>query len=152
MRLPGDSLVIGTTTKSQAEHALMDALEEWATSLGEHGVTKENGTHYFPSRQITQMRRAHDDGQLIEYLTDWLPKYRGLRTRPGDQEYANRMRDIVEHHRPIWEQIVAARDEPWTPFVTDEQRRVLLRVAEDVDGEIARGQRLRAKLMEPKDR
>jgi hypothetical protein len=97
------------------------------------------------------MRRAHEDVQLIEYLSDWLPQYRDLPTRAGDQEYANRMRDIVEHGRPIWEQIAARLDEPWTAFVTDAQRHVLLRVAADVDAEIARGQRLRAKMTEAQD-
>jgi hypothetical protein len=43
----GESLVV-RTTRSQAEHALMDALEQWAKSLGEHGVTKENGARYLP--------------------------------------------------------------------------------------------------------
>ncbi|TMK98035.1 MAG: hypothetical protein E6G34_10200 [Actinobacteria bacterium] len=140
-----------TTTKPEAEQALMDALEEWAKSLGDHGVTKIDGSRYFPSRQMRQIRAANENGQLVGddgYLTGWLPQYRGLRTRAGDQEYANRMREIIEHGAPLWEQIVAELDKPWTPYVTAEQRRVLHRVVSDVDAEIERGQRLVEKVRE----
>lgn len=134
-------------TKQAAADALMDALEDWARSLGEAGVRRSDGARYFPSRQIDRsMRRAHKEGRLFEELTGWLPSYRGLRTKPGGDAYANRMRDIVEHGCPLWESVVAEIGRPWTPFITPEQRQILHRVVADVHDEIARGERLKADL------
>src|SRR3954451_3237393 len=82
--------------KQAAANALMNALEEWAKSLGDAGVTRSDGARYFPSRQVDRMmRRAHAEGRLFEALTGWLPTYRGLRTSREGEAYANRMRDIV---------------------------------------------------------
>jgi len=134
-------------TKQSAADALMQALEDWAKSLGEAGVRRSDGARYFPSRQIDRtMRRAHSDGRLFEALTEWLPSYRGLRTRSGGEAYANRMRDIVEHGCPLWESVVAEVGRPWSDYITPEQRRMLHEVVADVDDEIARGQRLRAQI------
>jgi len=133
--------------KQAAADALMAALEDWARSLGEAGVRRSDGARYFPSRQLDRtMRRAHGEGRLFEALTEWLPRYRGLRTRSGANAYANRMRDIVEHGCPLWEAVVAEAERPWSDFITPEQRRMLHRVVADVHSEIARGERLRAQM------
>lgn len=132
----------------RAADALMDALEGWAKSLGDAGVTRSDGARYFPSRQLDRtMRAAHREGRLFSALTEWLPTYRGLRTRAGADAYANRMRDIVEHGCPLWETVVAEDDRPWSPYVTREQRQILRGIAADVDDEIARGRRLRDRLV-----
>jgi hypothetical protein len=134
-------------TKQLAADALMEALEDWAKSLGEAGVRRSDGARYFPSRQIDRtMRRAHSEGRLFEALTEWLPSYRGLRTSSGGDAYANRMRDIVEHGCPLWESVVAEVGRPWSAYITPEQRRMLHQVVADVHSEIARGQRLRAQI------
>lgn len=134
-------------TKRSAADALMEALEDWAKSLGDAGVRRSDGARYFPSRQIDRsMRRAHREGRLFEALTDWLPSYRGLRTSKGGEAYANRMRDIVEHGCPLWEAVVAEAGRPWSEYITPEQRRMLHQVVSDVHAEIARGQRLRAQI------
>ena len=134
-------------TKQSAADALMEALEDWAKSLGEAGVQRSDGARYFPSRQLDRtMRRAHSEGRLFEALTEWLPSYRGLRTGSGGDAYANRMRDIVEHGCPLWESVVAEVGRPWSDYITPEQRRMLNRVVADVHSEIARGQRLRAQI------
>lgn len=131
------------TNRQAAADALMEELEEWAKSLGDAGVRRADGARYFPSRQIDRMMRtAHKEGRLFEALTDWLPSYRGLRTSSGGDAYANRMRDIVEHGCPLWESIVAESGRPWSEYITSDQRRILLRVVADVEGEIARGRRL----------
>jgi hypothetical protein len=133
--------------KQSAADALMEALEDWAKSLGEAGVKRSDGARYFPSRQIDRsMRRAHSEGRLFDALTEWLPSYRGLRTSSAGEAYANRMRDIVEHGCPLWESVVADVGRPWSDYITPEQRRVLQQVAADVDSEIARGERLRARI------
>jgi hypothetical protein len=130
-----------------AADALMEALEDWAKRLGEAGVRRSDGARYFPSRQIDRtMRAAHREGRLFEALTEWLPNYRGLRTTVGGDTYANRMRDIVEHGCPLWESVVAEVGRPWSPYITAQQRQMLHRVVADVHAEIARGQRLRAKV------
>lgn len=132
-------------TKRSAADALMEALEDWAKSLGEAGVKRSDGARYFPSRQIDRgMRRAHREGRLFEALTEWLPSYRGLRRSSGGDAYANRMRDIVEHGCPLWESVVAEVGRPWSDYITPEQRQMLHRIVGDVHAEIARGQRLRA--------
>src|SRR4051794_1336345 len=134
--------------KQAAADALMEALEDWAKSLGKAGVTRSDGARYFPSRQVDRMMRsAHREGRLFEALTGWLPTYRGLRTSSGGEAYANRMRDIVEHGCPLWESVVAEVGRPWSPYVTTEQRQTLHQVVADVHSEIARGRRLRAKLL-----
>lgn len=131
-------------SEQAAADALMEALEEWARSLGKAGVKRSDGARYFPSRQVDRMMRtAHREGRLFEALTDWLPSYRGLRTSSAGQAYANRMRDIVEHGCPLWESVVAEVDRPWSAYITAEQRQMLHRVAADVHAEIARGSRLR---------
>src|SRR3954454_21062720 len=90
--------------QQSADDALMEALEDWAKSLGEAGVRRSDGARYFPSRQIDRtMRRAHHEGRLFEALTEWLPSYRGLRPSVGADAHANRMRDIVEHRCPLRE-------------------------------------------------
>ncbi len=125
----------------------MGALEEWAKSLGEAGIRRSDGARYFPSRQIDRtMRKAHSEGRLFEALTEWLPGYRGLRTTSGGDAYANRMRDIVEHGCPLWESVVAEVGQPWSDYITPEQRRVLHKVVADVHSEIARGHRLQAQI------
>jgi hypothetical protein len=130
-----------------AADALMDALEEWAKSLGNAGVKRSDGARYFPSRQMDRsIRAAHREGRLFESLTEWLPKYRGLRTSPNGHAYANRMRDIVEHGCPLWESVVAEVDRPWSHYIAPEHRRMLHRIVADVHEEIARGERLRAKI------
>jgi hypothetical protein len=132
-----------TISRRRAADDLMEAIEEWAKSLGDLGVTKSDGSRYFPSRQMSQsIRKAHREGRLFESLTSWLPKY----SYKGGTPYANRMRDIVEHGATTWEAIVAASGRSWSPYITDEQRRVLLEVEQDVRDEIARGTRLRDKL------
>jgi hypothetical protein len=134
--------------KQLAADALMEALEDWAKSLGEAGITRSDGARYFPSRQIDRtMRRAHREGRLFEALTEWLPSYRGLRTSAGADAYANRMRDIVEHGCPLWESIVAEVGRPWSAYITPQQRQILHQVVADVHSEIARGQRLRAQIL-----
>jgi hypothetical protein len=133
--------------KQSAADALMEALEAWAKSLGEAGVTRSDGARYFPSRQVDRMmRKAHSDGRLFEELTDWLPRYRGLRTSREGEGYANRMRDIVEHGCPLWESVVAEVHQPWSQYVTVEQRRMLHQVVADVHSEIARGEHLQARM------
>jgi len=135
--------------KQAAANTLMQALEDWAKSLGDAGVTRVDGARYFPSRQLDRgMRRAHSEGRLFEALTEWLPRYRGLRTSNAGQAYANRMRDIVEHDCQLWESVVAEVGRSWSPYITPEQRRILLRIVDDVHDEIARGKRHRAKLRE----
>jgi hypothetical protein len=105
--------------KQSAADALMEALEEWARSLGEAGVRRSDRARYFPSRQIDRtMRKAHSEGRLFEALTDWLPTYRGLRTSSGGTAYANRMRDIVEHGCPLWESVVAEDRRPRSDYIT----------------------------------
>jgi len=109
-------------------NALLAALEDWAKSLGEAGITRSDGAGYFPSRQVDRtMRRAHREGRLFEALTEWLPSYCGLRTSIGVDAYANRMRDIVEHGCPLWESIVAELGRPWSAHITPKQRRILHR-------------------------
>src|SRR3954467_4681201 len=104
----------------------MAALEDWAKSLGEAGITRSDGARYFPSRQIDRtMRRAHREGRLFEALTDWLPSYRGLRISSGGDAYANRMRDIAEHGCPLWESVVAEVGQSWSAYITTEQRGML---------------------------
>lgn len=130
-----------------AADALMEALEAWAKSLGDAGVKRRDGARYFPSRQLDRtMRAAHQEGRLFEELTSWLPDYHGLRTKAGADDYANRMRDIVEHGCPLWESVVAETGQPWSDYITPEQRRILNKVADDVNDEIQRGKRLRAQL------
>ena len=93
------------------------------------------------------IRAAHREGKLFERLTDWLPHYRGLRTSPNGEAYANRMRDLVEHGAKLWEEVVADTGQTWTPYITAGQRAILNQIAADVRAEIARGQRLRAQMM-----
>ncbi len=96
------------TDKSRvaAADALMEALEEWACSLGDAGVRKANNARYFPSRQMHRMMRtAYSEGVLFERLTEWLPNYRFR----GDV-YTERMKDIVRHGAELWEAVVAAED------------------------------------------
>jgi hypothetical protein len=135
------------TTRQTAADTLMSALEDWASSLGEAGVKRSDGARYFPSRQLDRtMRKAHSEGRLFEALTEWLPNYRGLRTKRGADAYANRMRDIAEHGCPLWEEVVAEVGQPWSDYITPEQRSLLLKVAADVHLEIERGERLRAQI------
>lgn len=135
-------------TRQSAADALMAALEEWAKCLGKAGVTRSDGARYFPSRQVDRlMRSAYREGRLFEALTEWLPTYRGLRTSSGGDAYANRMRDIVEHDCSLWESVVAEVGQPWSQYVTAEQRRALHQVVADVHAEIDRGRRLRAMML-----
>jgi hypothetical protein len=60
--------------------------------------------------------------------------------------HANRMRDIVEHGCRLWESVVAEDRRPWSDYITPGQRRMLRRVAADVQDEINRGRRLRAQI------
>jgi hypothetical protein len=124
--------------RSAAADALMDALEDWASSLAEAGVRRSDGARYFPSRQMDRtMRQAHREGVLFERLTEWLPNYRFR----GDA-YTERMKDIVRHGAVLWESIVAAEDRPWSPYIDSEQRRMLLKVVADIYADIERGDRL----------
>jgi hypothetical protein len=116
----------------------MEALEDWAASLGDAGVTRSDNARYFPSRQMDRtMRRAHSEGVLFERLTEWLPNYR-FRA----DAYTERMKDIVRHGALLWESIVAAEDRPWSPYIEPEQREMLLRVVADIYADIARGDEL----------
>lgn len=109
--------------KGIAEDALMARLEEWAASLGPGGVKRSDGARYFPSRQMTQMRAAHANGELLNALTYWLPGWEFKQDR-----YTARMVEIMDCGLPVWEEIVASTGDVWSPFVTDEQRRALLAV------------------------
>lgn len=131
--------------RAAAEDALMDALEAWARSLGDGGVTQADGKRYFPTRSIPWMRKAHAKGTLIDSLTGWLPDYRGLGHSPGS---AQRMVDIVKHGLQPWEYLLVATDRPWSPFVTDEQRAVLHEVLRDCHAQAASELRLRAKIQQ----
>jgi hypothetical protein len=58
------------TSQRAAADALMEALEDWARSLGVAGVKRSDGARYFPSRQVERMmRKAHREDSLIEALT-----------------------------------------------------------------------------------
>ena len=124
-----------------AMDALMEALEDWAASLGELGYKRADDARYYPSRSMTSLRRAHERGELLEKTTGWLEQYR---YRPDGA--SRRMRDIVEHGLPVWEHLVAETGQPWSPYVTDRHREILQRVIDDVSDEIERGQRLRAQM------
>lgn len=125
-----------------AADALMDALEDWASRLGEAGVRRADGARYFPSRQMERtMRQAHRDGVLFERLTEWLPKYR-FRANA----YTERMKDIVRHGAVLWESVVAAEDRPWSPYIDPGQRRMLHKVVGDIHADIARGDWLRERV------
>jgi hypothetical protein len=131
---------VSSTDKSRAAaaDALMEALEEWASSLGDAGVRKSNDARYFPSRQMDRtMRTAHRDGVLFERLTEWLPNYRFR----GDA-YTERMKDIVRHGAMLWESVVAAEDRSWSPYIEPEHRQMLLKVVGDIYADIARGDQL----------
>ncbi len=126
------------TVRGAAADALMDALEEWASSLSQAGVRRADGARYFPSRQMERtMRQAHRDGVLFERLTEWLPKYR-FRANA----YTERMKDIVRHGAPLWESVVAAEERPWSPYIDPEHRKLLHKVVADIHADIARGNRL----------
>ncbi len=86
-------------------------------------------------------RRAHKEGQLVEWLTDWLPAYRYKASN-----YTERMKDIVRHGAPLWEEVVAAQGKPWSPYIESEQRRLLLKVVANIHADIERGKRLAEKL------
>ncbi len=133
--------------KQSAADALMEALEEWARSLGEAGVRRSDGARYFPSRQIDRtMRKAHSEGRLFEALTDWLPTYRGLRTSSGGS--------VREPNARTSSSTAARCGSPSSPKFGDpgpttshpKQRRMLRRVAADVQHEINRWQHLRAQI------
>lgn len=131
---------MSSTDKScaAAADALMNALEDWASSLGEAGVRRSDNARYFPSRQMDRtMRKAHGESALFERLTEWLPNYRFR----GDA-YTERMKDIVRHGTVLWESVVAAEDRPWSPYIDPEQRQMLLKVVADIYADIARGDRL----------
>lgn len=116
----------------------MQALEDWAAGLGDAGVRRADGARYFPSRQMHRgMRRAHEDGVLFERLTEWLPDW-----RYSANDYTERMKDIVRHGAPLWEDVVAEEGKPWSSYITAEQRAMLRRVSERIRAEVARGDRL----------
>ena len=134
--------------REAAADALMEALEEWAASLGDAGVRRADGARYFPARQMGRlMRQAHKDGELFERLTDWLPdwRFRG-------NAYTERMKDIVRHGAPLWEEVVAAEGCPWSPYISQEQRQMLLKIVARIHAEIASGDRLRAQILRDREK
>ena len=136
-----------TDDKRRAENALMARLEEWAAGLGEAGMTKQaNDTRYYPTRTIPRMRAAHDRGELLHHLTHWLP---GYRYRPNDPAVEQMVR-IKRHRLPVWEEIVAEDDQPWSPCVSDADRATLRSLVDTVtsraERELASEARLRASM------
>ncbi len=136
-----------TDRKKSAENALMARLEEWAAGLGEAGMTKQaNDTRYYPTRTIPPMREAHARGELLHYLTHWLPTYR---YRPNDPSIEQTVR-IKRHGLQVWEEIVAEDGQPWSPHVRDADRATLLSLVEKVtvraERELASEARLRASI------
>ena len=130
-------------TKAAAETALMTRLEEWAADLGDHIKKADGKSRYYPTRSIPAMRKAYDKGRLFEHLTEWLPSYRGL-GHSTDQSAADRMAEFVAKGLPCWEDIVAAPNEPWSPWISPADRAILNKVVADVH---ARANRLlRARL------
>jgi hypothetical protein len=131
-----------THAKAAAANALMAALEAWASSLGDAGITKTDGARYYPTRSIPPMRRAHDQGRLFEYLTEWLPTYRGL--GHGSQAAADRMAELVSKGLPCWEEIVADPNAPWAAQINPADRAILQKVMADVHARAARLSRAHA--------
>ena len=119
----GDAPASGDArARAAAADALMQALEDWAAGLGDAGVRRSDGARYFPSRQMHRgMRRAHEDGVLFERLTEWLPAWR---YRAND--FTERMKDIVRHGAPLWEDVVAEECQLWSSYITAEQRAMSL--------------------------
>ncbi len=121
--------------RATAADALMQALEDWAAGLGDAGVRKSDGARYFPSRQMHHlMRRAHEDGVLFERLTEWLPDWRYKPNR-----YTERMKDIIRHGTPLWEDVVAEEGRPWSPYINAQQRAMLRRISDRIRAEVVRG-------------
>lgn len=83
------------------------------------------------------MRNAHQEGVLFERLTDWLPTW-----RYRANAFTERMKDIVRHDAPLWEDIVAQEDQPWSPYITAEQRAHLRRISDRIRADLRRGDRL----------
>lgn len=124
--------------RAAAADRLMQALEDWAASLGDAGVQRADGARYFPARQMHRgMRKAHQEGRLFESLTDWLPDW-----RYRANAFTERMKDIVRHDAPLWEDIVAKEDEPWSAYITPEQRAHLRRISDRIRADVQRGDRL----------
>ncbi len=92
------------------------------------------------------MRAAHARGELLHDLTGWLP---GFRYRPQAPAVEQMVR-IKRHGLPVWEEILAAEDEPWSRFVRDEDRATLRTLIEKVtaraERELAMEARLRASI------
>jgi beta-galactosidase GanA len=114
-------------SKATAENALMERLEDWARSLGDGGITRVDGVRYFPARSMRGLRKAHHDGCLLHYMTEWLPTYRRSSSSPA----AKRMADIVKAGLVPWEALLLERNQPWSKEVTDQQRMVLCKVMRD---------------------
>jgi hypothetical protein len=131
-------------TKQAAAADLMFELEAWAKSLGDFGVTKSNGARYFPSRQMHRtIRKAYAKGPdaFFHQLTAWAENY----SYRADA-YTERMKDLVRHGAPLWENIVAATGKTWSPYVSEERRRALHLVIARIHEDVASGDQLVAKM------
>jgi hypothetical protein len=136
-----------TDDKQRAENALMARLEDWAAGLGDAGMTKQaNETRYYPTRTIPPMRAAHARGELLHHVTHWLPRFR---YRPNDPSVEQMVR-IKRQRLPVWEEIVAEKNQPWSRYVSDADRSTLRTlvdtVTERADRELASEARLRASI------
>jgi hypothetical protein len=74
-------------------------------------------------------------------MTDWLPGWNGL----THDSSATSMTEIVKAGQRTWEHILLEPNKPWTPYVTDADRAVLLRLLRECYARAARELSLRAK-------
>lgn len=56
--------------------------------------------------------------------------------------FTERMKDIVRHDAPLWEDIVAQEGGPWSAYITPEQRANLRRISDRIRADVQRGDRL----------
>jgi hypothetical protein len=118
----------------------MEELRRWREELG-HFLDDEAGGPYSPSRSWTSLVTAYKNGRLLEAMTDWLPDWNGL----SHDSSATSMTEIVKAGQRTWEHILLEPNKPWTPYVTDADRAVLLRLLRDCYGRASAELALRAK-------
>lgn len=128
-------------SKAQAADALMEELRVWREDLGFY-LDDESGNPYAPSRSWTGLVTAHKAGKLFDEMTDWLPDYKGL----SADSSATSMTEIVKAGQRTWEHILVEPHKPWTPYINDRQRSVLLRCIRDCYERASSEMALRAKM------
>src|SRR5262245_422469 len=105
--------ITASDPRRAAANALWYALEERRDQIRAAGLR-------FGERQHHQMREAHDEGRLLDWMCKAMENHKDK--PPRNPANLAAMAKVIKSGLPTWEHVLIRRGEPWAPYVTPKAR------------------------------